>query len=199
LIGTVGGEGQKDEKMGKETAEETRAASSCIGPERVKLLADAGAACIRRVRGLSSAVRTSSRQPQGVHDPAYTRTSGGRNADTWQDAFLLNDLYGTRRVYRSFSRSLPIGLCLLPGNGLVKTLLQQGNTPQWNNWKSDLCVVSVILMDSLWVDLCMPVWLLVNGSVNTLPRLSGIVGGVVFYAVLVLPRTFIVQTVGFGN
>jgi hypothetical protein len=56
----------------------------------------------------------------------------------------------------------------------------------------------VVSKESLWVCLCMSLWLLGKDSVNTFPRQRRIVGGVVFYAVrvvskesrrLVLPRT----------
>jgi hypothetical protein len=51
-----------------------------------------------------------------------------------------------------------------------------------------LSAVRVVSKESLWVRLCIPLLLLVNGSVNTFPRHRGNVGGVVYYAVHVVSK-----------
>jgi hypothetical protein len=45
------------------------------------------------------------------------------------------------------------------------------------------CAVRILSKESLWVCLCVPLSLLGNSSVKTLPRQRRFVGGVVFYAV----------------
>jgi hypothetical protein len=50
------------------------------------------------------------------------------------------------------------------------------------------CAVRVVSKESLWVRLCIPLLLLVNGWVNTFLRHRGNVGGVVYYTVHVVSK-----------
>jgi hypothetical protein len=110
--------------------------------------------------------------------------------------------------------SVCVSLLSLLGNGSVKCLPPFGarqrlgkHVPAATNTRYSrsivgrvmFCTVHVVSKESLWVcGLCIPLSLVGNNSVKTVPRQRRIVGGIVFYAVhvvskesrrLVLPRT----------
>jgi hypothetical protein len=89
------------------------------------------------------------------------------------------------------SVSVCVSLLSLPGKGSVKCIppfsarQRLGNTfpPQRIQATSE-----ELLGVCVWVCLCIPLLLLGNNSVKTFPRERKIVGGIVFYAVLVVSK-----------
>jgi hypothetical protein len=98
----------------------------------------------------------------------------------------LNDV-----LHKSFS-SVSVSACTSPlsllGNGLVDTLPWQRIHATEQLLEASFSIRHVSYQRSVCGSDCVSLPLLGNGSVNTFPRQRGIVGGLVFYAVLVVSK-----------